>query len=66
MDIAISKTKDFCLGIHGSLKGWEESPEEEGEKRRVTPQSKDSGVAGDRHVSEEEMLDGDKCLRDAQ
>lgn len=59
-------TKDFCLEIGGSLKGWEESPEEEGKKRQVTPQSKDSGAVEGRHVSEEEVLDGDKCLRDAQ
>ena len=66
MEIVISITKDFCLEMGGSLKGWEESHEEEGEKRWVTPQSKDLGVVGDRHVSEEEVRDGDKCLRDAQ
>lgn len=32
MEIATSKTKDFCLEIGGSLKGWEESPEEEGKE----------------------------------
>lgn len=64
MEIAISETKDFDMG--SSLKVWEESPEEEEKKRQVTSQREDSVAVGDRHASEEEVLDGNKCLRDAQ
>lgn len=61
MEIAISKTEDFCLGMGSILQRCKESPEEEGKQRQKTPQRKDSGQTGVGYVSEEERLMGIKA-----